>query len=169
MIPDRDYRVAGYATLSMSGIDYSAAPLRMRRDAADPVPALLVGRLAVDEAFAGLGVGTALVRHLLATAVELNLNAACRAVVVNALNDSAKSWWLSLGFTPFDNAGFDLHRVTTRGSFSVCRTGTMWSKSGNQTWSKVVPQRRLLRHSRIRGHSYLVQRSDEGIDVTATE
>jgi hypothetical protein len=39
---------------------------------------------------------------VLVTAVELNTKAACRAVVVSALNASARRWWEHLGFHPFD-------------------------------------------------------------------
>ncbi len=112
VIADQDYRVAAYATLSMTAIDHTAAPARLRKAAPDPVPALLVGRLAVDETFAGLGVGTALVRHLLATAVEINLHAACKAAVVTALHEQARSWWLKLGFEPFEHDGLDLYLLT---------------------------------------------------------
>jgi hypothetical protein len=64
----------------------------------------------------GLGVGTALVAHVLATAVELNMQAACRAVVVSALDDHARTWWERLGFrafTPNDPADPDLYLLTT--------------------------------------------------------
>jgi len=38
---------------------------------------------------------------VLATAVELNAKAACRAVVVTAISPDARRWWERLGFTPF--------------------------------------------------------------------
>lgn len=66
------------------------------------MPALLLGRLAVDLGYSGLGVGTALVAHVLATAAELNTKAACKAVVVVALRDEARSWWERFGFQLFD-------------------------------------------------------------------
>jgi predicted N-acetyltransferase YhbS len=72
------------------------------KGAPDPVPALLLGRLAVDKRYAGLGIGTTLAVHVLATAAELNQKAACRAVVVTALHQSARTWWERLGFRPFD-------------------------------------------------------------------
>ena len=112
VIADQDHRVAAYATLSMTAVDHTAAPARLRKAVPDPVPALLVGRLAVDEAFTGLGVGTALARHLLATAVEINLSAACKAVVVTALHGRARNWWLVLGFEPFQGDGLDLYLLT---------------------------------------------------------
>jgi len=89
----------------MTAIDRSVAPGPVAKQAPDPVPALLLGRLAVDRRSAGLGVGTALVAHVLRTAAELNAKAACRAVVVTALNPEARMWWERLGFRPFAESG----------------------------------------------------------------
>jgi predicted N-acetyltransferase YhbS len=83
--------VVAYASVAMTGIDRSAAPDLLAKGSPDPVPALLLGRLAVDRRYANLGIGTALASHVLATAVELNAKAACPAVVVTALNASARS------------------------------------------------------------------------------
>lgn len=102
VIADADDRVAAYASIAMTGIDRSVAPAGLAKQAPDPVPALLLGRLAVDRHYSGRGVGTALVAHVLATAVELNTHAAARAVVVNAINPNARRWWEHLGFQPFD-------------------------------------------------------------------
>ncbi|HLM85583.1 MAG TPA: GNAT family N-acetyltransferase [Solirubrobacteraceae bacterium] len=102
VIADADDVVVAYASVAMTGIDRSAAPDALATGAPDPVPALLLGRLAVDRRHTGLGVGTALAAHVLATAVELNEKAACRAVVVTALNARARTWWERLGFCPFD-------------------------------------------------------------------
>ncbi len=102
VIADEREAVVAYASVAMTDIDRSAAPLGLAKRAPDPVPALLLGRLAVDRRYAGKGIGRALVAHVLATAVELNASAACRAVVVSALNSRARRWWEQLGFHPFD-------------------------------------------------------------------
>lgn len=102
VIPDNDDVVGGYASVAMTGIDRSAAPEPLAKGAPDPVPALLLGRLAVDRRYANLGIGTTLAIHVLATAVELNQKAACRTVVVSALTRQARGWWERLGFHPFD-------------------------------------------------------------------
>ncbi len=102
VITDGNDLVVAYASVAMTGIDRSAAPEMLAKGAPDPVPALLLGRLAVDHRYRSLGIGTALVSHVLATAVELNRKAACRAVVVTALTQSARSWWERLGFHTFD-------------------------------------------------------------------
>ena len=116
VIADPDDVVVAYASVAMTGIDRSAAPDALAKGAPDPVPALLLGRLAVDQRYAGLGVGTALAAHVLATAVELNEKAACRAVVVTAINEQARTWWERFGFHPFapDEPGqLDLYLLTS--------------------------------------------------------
>ena len=112
--------VVAYVGISMTSIDRGGAPQAIAKHAPDPLPALLIGRLAIDRTAAGLGVGTALAAHVLATAVDLDQRAACRAVVVNALDDSARAWWERLGFRAFapddpaaDPADLDLYLPTT--------------------------------------------------------
>lgn len=103
VIVNADDVVVAYGSVALTGIDHSAAPETLAKGAPNPVPALLLGRLAVDRRYANLGIGTALGAHVLATAVELNEKAACRAVVVTALNAGARAWWERLGFHPFDS------------------------------------------------------------------
>lgn len=103
-------------SLATTSIDRGAAPSSVAKHAPDPIPALLIGRLAVDRSLTGRGIGTALVAHVLATAIDLNDRVACRAVVVSALDDVARSWWERLGFHPFnpeDPDDFDLYLLTS--------------------------------------------------------
>jgi GNAT superfamily N-acetyltransferase len=102
VIADAAYRVVCYATLSMTSVDRSASPTPLAKSAPLRVPVLLIGRLATDTRAPGLGLGTHMIKHILATAAELNVKAASRAVVVTALNPAAFSWWQRFGFDPFD-------------------------------------------------------------------
>ena len=97
VITDADQVVVASASIAMTSIDRSAAPAGLARQAPDPVPALLLGRLAVDRCYVGLGLGTELVAHVLATAVEFAVKL-CRAVVVTSLNAEVRRWWERLGF-----------------------------------------------------------------------
>jgi GNAT superfamily N-acetyltransferase len=70
---------------------------------------------ATDTSVTGLGLGTQMIKHILATAVELNVKAACRAVVVTALNPAAFRWRQRFGFDPFDaedSTNLDLYLLT---------------------------------------------------------
>lgn len=109
-------KAVAYASLAMTAIDRSSAPDRVAKCAPDPVPALLLGRLAVDRRYTGLGIGTALVAHVLATAADLNTKAVCRAVVVTALSEDARRWWKRLGyhsFEPEDPTNPDLYLLSS--------------------------------------------------------
>ncbi|WP_343602668.1 GNAT family N-acetyltransferase [Mycobacterium sp.] len=113
-ITDANQTVVCSATLSMTSVDRSAGPERLRKGATRQIPALVIGRLATDTRVAGLGPGTEMVKHVLATAAELNIKAACR-VVVTALNADAFRWWQRFGFEPFntdDPANPDLYLLT---------------------------------------------------------
>ena len=115
VIADANYKVVCYATLSMTSVDRSASPARLAKGALMQVPALLIGRLATDTRATGLGLGTHMVKHILATAAELNVKAACRAVVVTALNPAAVRWWQRFGFEQFDAkdlVNLDLYLLT---------------------------------------------------------
>jgi GNAT superfamily N-acetyltransferase len=125
VIADDQYRVAAYATLSMTSLDRAACPEKLAKGAPTAIPALLIGRLGTSASLAGLGLGTQLVRHVLATAVELNDKAACRAVVVTALNSGVYGWWQRFGFVPFDPAddtSLDLYLLTS----DIRRTIEQW-------------------------------------------
>jgi GNAT superfamily N-acetyltransferase len=116
VVTDDENRIVAYASVSMTSIDRSAAPTPVAKGAPKWVPALLIGRLGVDQRAARHGLGTSLVLHILAKAVEINVIAACRAVVVNALNADTYRWWQRFGFAPFDpddRENFDLYLLTT--------------------------------------------------------
>jgi hypothetical protein len=59
VIADANDRVAAHASIAMTGIDRSAAPAPLAKQAPDPVPALLLGRLAVDRHYSGRGTSMA--------------------------------------------------------------------------------------------------------------
>ncbi len=125
VIADVNDVVVSYASVAMTGIDRSAAPEVLAKGAPDPVPALLLGRLAVDHRYSRLGIGTTLATHVLATAVELNEKAACRAVVVTALAERARTWWERLGFHRFDPDDpdqLDLYLLTSEIDATLRRT-----------------------------------------------
>lgn len=65
----------------------------------DPLPILVLGRLAVDRKYHNQGFGTALLRDALLRAVNIARDAGVLAVLVHALHDGARHY-LSRGFVP---------------------------------------------------------------------
>lgn len=93
-------RVVGYYALASGAVNVSAATGRFRRNMPDPIPVALLGRLAVDRRWQGRGVGRALFRDAalrLSNAAEL---IGIRGVLVHAISQEAKAFYLALGFDP---------------------------------------------------------------------
>jgi len=91
--------VAGYYCLSSSSLGIESAPGRLRRNMPDPIPVILLGRLAVDKRFASQGLGASLLQHALLKAVEASRIIGARALLVHALSDSARDFYARFGFT----------------------------------------------------------------------
>lgn len=91
-------RVVGYYTLAAGAVAHAEAPGRIRRNAPDPVPVLVSGRLAVDKAFHGEGIGTGLLRDAVVRIVQAAEIAGVRAILVHAISEAAKRFYQKYGF-----------------------------------------------------------------------
>lgn len=92
--------VVGYYSLSAGAINHEAAPKTMRRNMPDPLPLLLLGRLAIDRRYHNQGLGSALLRDAMMRAVAVANDAGVIAIMVHALSPEAKQFYLSRGFVP---------------------------------------------------------------------
>ena len=92
-------RVVGYYGLAPTAVLPTAMPRSIRTgQPPSPVPCLLLGQLATDVAWAGRGVGTALLAHALRRCIAGAELIGGRAVVVHALDDEAGRFWAGHGF-----------------------------------------------------------------------
>jgi GNAT superfamily N-acetyltransferase len=91
-------KVIGYYTLSAGVIERSAAPRRMQRQAPNSLPVLLFGRLAIDRQWHNQGIGQALLRDALMRALAVSVEAGVFAILVHALSEPARQFYLSRGF-----------------------------------------------------------------------
>jgi GNAT superfamily N-acetyltransferase len=64
--------VIGYYSLSAGAISHELAPKAMRRNMPNPLPVLLLGRLAVDRRYHNQGLGSALLRDAMLRAVSIS-------------------------------------------------------------------------------------------------
>ncbi|MEE7626184.1 GNAT family N-acetyltransferase [Methylobacter sp. Wu8] len=87
-----------YYSLSAGAISHEGAPKTMRRNMPNPLPVLLLGRLAVDKRYHNQGIGQALLRDAMLRAVNVAGDAGVFALLVHALSDQAKQFYLSRGF-----------------------------------------------------------------------
>lgn len=91
-------KVIGYYSLSAGAISHGSAPKTMRRNMPDPLPVLLLGRLAIDKNYHNKGLGSALLRDAMIRAVSVAGDAGVFAILVHALSEQAKRYYLSRGF-----------------------------------------------------------------------
>lgn len=93
-------QVVGYYALASSAVNAHGAPGRFRRNMPDPIPVVVLGRLAVARSHHGQGLG----RALFIDAARRVINAAeavgIRGLLVHALSDEAKAFYLRLGLEP---------------------------------------------------------------------
>lgn len=90
--------VVGYYTLAVGAVAQVAAPGRVRRNMPDPLPVMVLGRLAVDMAYHRRGLGTGLLRDAILRTVQAAEIAGIRAILVHALSESAKHFYEDWGF-----------------------------------------------------------------------
>ena len=64
----------------------------------NPVPVMVIGRLAIDLKFQGRGIGTALLKDAVLRTVQAAEIAGIRAILVHAISESAKRFYQKLGF-----------------------------------------------------------------------
>ncbi len=91
--------VAGYYCLSASSLLLEGAPGNVRRNMPDPIPVILIGRLAVDQRFKGKGLGVSLLQHALLKGLEASQIVGARAFIVDALDNDAERFYSKFGFT----------------------------------------------------------------------
>ena len=90
--------VIGYYSLSAGAIGHETAPKAMRRNMPDPLPVLLLGRLAIDRRYHNQGLGQALLRDAMLRAVHIATETGVFAIMVHALSEAAKRFYVSRGF-----------------------------------------------------------------------
>jgi GNAT superfamily N-acetyltransferase len=91
-------KVVGYYALSAGAIAHGQAPGRIRRNMPDPIPVVVLGRLAVDKGSQGKGVGTGLLRDAVLRTLQAAEIAGVRAILVHAISEAAKRFYEKYGF-----------------------------------------------------------------------
>ena len=101
MVVHEAMRVVGFYGLAPSSIVPTALPRAIRTgQPPDPVPCLLLGQLATDLGWAGQGIGSGLLKHALTRCVLAAELIGGRALMVNAVDGEAATFWQRRGFLP---------------------------------------------------------------------
>ena len=98
---DAPTRVVGYYAISTAMEQRTALPsAKLRRGMPEQIPLLLIGRLAIDRDFQGIGLGTDLLVDALRRCLTASQIAGVRGVVAHAIDDGAAGFYRHHGFLP---------------------------------------------------------------------
>ncbi len=100
VVADQDGRVCGYYALAAGAVAHQLATSSVRRNMPDPVPLMVLARLAVDRRTQGQHLGASLLQDAVNRAVAVSQHAGVRALLVHALHERAKQFYEHYGFQP---------------------------------------------------------------------
>ena len=95
-----NHKAVGYYALASGAITVEASVGRFRRNMPDPIPVAILGRLAIDRSQQGRGLGRALFRDCALRVAHAADTIGIRGIVVHAISEQAKAFYLVLGFDP---------------------------------------------------------------------
>jgi len=92
-------RISGYYALSMGQVANADATGPMRRNMPNHIPAVVMGRLAIDVEAQGAGLGAFLLSDAVERAMAATMYVSARLFLVHALSPEAEAFYLRHGFT----------------------------------------------------------------------
>ena len=104
VVADKAGRVHAYYALAAGAVAHQMATGAVRRNMPDPIPVMVLARLAVDRRAQGIQLGGALLRDAVDRTLAIAQNAGVRALLVHALHERAKAFYQHYGFqaSPLD-------------------------------------------------------------------
>ena len=101
----QDNHVVGYYVLATGSVMHKEAPSKVRRNMPEPVPVMVLGRLAVSKQMQSAGVGRGLLRDAILRTLGVSKQAGIKALLVHALSDAAHKFYRQCGFieSPLDS------------------------------------------------------------------
>lgn len=98
VVVDADQTVVGYYALAAGAVSHQVATPAVRRNMPDPVPVMVLARLAVDQRAQGVKLGASLLQDAVKRCALVSQHAGIRALLVHALHDRAKQFYEHYGF-----------------------------------------------------------------------
>ncbi len=95
-----DEVVIGYYALAAGSVAANMVPKKLRRNMPDPIPVIILGRLAVDLNYQGMRLGSALLRDAVLRVLQAADIAGVKAMLVHAISQEAREFYEKRGFIP---------------------------------------------------------------------
>lgn len=91
--------VVAYYALSAGAVAASQATGNVKRNMPDPIPILVLARLAIDQGYQAQGLGKALLKDAVQRAMRVAKEVGVRALLVHAIDASAAAFYIKHGFS----------------------------------------------------------------------
>ncbi len=98
VVVDQNSQVRGFYAMAAGAVTHQLATSAVRRNMPDPVPVMVLGRLAVDQQAQGIKLGAAMLRDAVNRAIVVSHNTGVRALLVHAISEQAKRFYMHYGF-----------------------------------------------------------------------
>ena len=98
VVADDRLRVLGYYALAAGAVSHVQATGAIRRNMPEPIPVLVLGRLAVDRSQQGRALGAALLKDAVLRTLAVASEIGVRALLAHAVSETAKAFYLRHGF-----------------------------------------------------------------------
>lgn len=99
-VTTRNGRVVGFYCLAAAAITHAHVAGKVRRNQPNPIPVILLGRLAVIRREQGAGLGAQLLRDAITRSVAAADVIGVRALLVHAMHQEARNFYLNFDFEP---------------------------------------------------------------------
>ncbi|MGO4917533.1 GNAT family N-acetyltransferase [Pseudogemmobacter sp. W21_MBD1_M6] len=94
----RGDQVVGFYAVAAGSVSHDLLPRKLKQNMPDPIPVIVLGRLAIDLTEQGNGLGRALLRDAVLRVSAAAHEVGIAAILVHALDDRAKDFYISCGF-----------------------------------------------------------------------
>lgn len=105
-VDEGESRILGYYTISSGAVSFDTVPENLPHH---PIPVALIGRLAVDNGARGRRLGETLLIHALRSAQRVSEIMGLYAVVVDALDEQARNFYMKYGFNELEDDHLHLY------------------------------------------------------------
>jgi predicted GNAT family N-acyltransferase len=94
----RDDRVVGYYAFASGSVERNVSPKSIARNMPEPIPVMVLGRLAIDARMQGQRPGAGLLKDALLRTLSVSKEVGIRALLVHAISEEARNFYLGYGF-----------------------------------------------------------------------
>lgn len=104
VVCDDNNKVIGYYAIAMGSVQRESALSSLKRNSPNPIPMVVLARLAVDEGYKGRGIGVGLLKDCVLRSVHAMNVVDGAGILVHAIDDEAKAFYKRFGFneSPID-------------------------------------------------------------------